>query len=225
MHEVSPPQQKDELLRGLLRLLANRGIARIWASSQEPYSDLLRECRMLMDDTVSLEVFRSYLQNNPIIQRTVETLLSHLAMAANMRWQDAPTLVQPLARRGWHLNRWLPTFLIIDGPLGRFLRTPDSPLNSLLRREYTTYPTLAQVRDVFNHDLFRQVRNGFGHWSFLWQEKDGTPQLVMMDWESGIPTTTITLLEAEALHLVAFSAIEALDREVFSHVNPRREDG
>ncbi len=214
--------QKDELLRMLLQFLAARGVASKWAASQQPFSDLLRECRTLASDESSLEAFRTYLQSNPIIQQTVETLLSHLAMAANVKWQDAPVLVQPLARRGWHIGRWLPTFLIVDGPLGRFLKNPDSPLNSILRKGYAKYPTLAQARDVFNHELFRLVRNGVGHWSFLWEERSDNPHLVMIDWESGKPTTTITLFEGEALHLVAFSVIEALDREVMSRANPRQ---
>jgi hypothetical protein len=43
----------------------------------------------------------------------------------------------------------------------------------------------------------------------------------MMDWETGKITATISLLEAEPLHLVSFSVIEALDREIFARVNPR----
>jgi hypothetical protein len=225
MHEELTTPQKDELLRGLLQLLANRGIARRWADVQEPASTLTLECRAVATDEPSRAEFRSYLRANPIIQQTVETLLSHLAMTANVRWQDIQGLVQPLARRGWHIARWLPTFLIIDGPLGRFLRAADSPLNSLLRKDHAKYPVLAQARDAFNHDLFRQVRNGVGHWSFQWEEVGNGTRLVMMNWESGQPTATITLLEAEALHLVSFSVIEALDREVFSRVNPRADAG
>jgi len=221
--ELSGPQ-KDELLRGLLQPLAIRGIAKRWSALQKPASALTLECRAVAADGVARDEFRCYLQANSIIQLTVETLLSHLAMTANVRWQDIKGVVQPLARRGWHIARWLPTFLIIDGPLGRFLRAADSPLNTLLRKDHATYPVLTQARDAFNHDLFRQLRNGVGHWSFQWEEVGNGPRLVMMNWESGQPTVTITLLEAEALHLLSFSVIEALDRELFSRVNPRRDE-
>jgi hypothetical protein len=225
MHQVIRQPEKDRLLQGLLQTLSSRGIARGWAKSPEPFSKLLRECRILISDPACEETFRTYLQANPIIQQTVETLLAHYAMASSAEWQDVPALLQPLARRGWHIGRWVPTFLIIDGPLGRFLKAPDSPLNALLRGEYAKYPTLAQARDIFNNDLFRQVRNGVGHWSFLWQEGATGPSLVMVDWKSVKTTATITLLEAEALHLVGFSVIEALDQEVFSRVNPRGSGG
>lgn len=96
----------------------------------------------------------------------------------------------------------------------------DSPSNELLKREHAKYPTLAKARDVFNHDLFRKLRDGIAHWSFLRKEKGEGSQLVIYDWESGKPDVTITLLEAEAFHLVAFSVIEALDKRVFSRLNP-----
>jgi hypothetical protein len=214
---------KDEVLRDLLKVLANRGIAKKWASSQQPYSDLLQECRMLMSDPTCQEKFSIYLKTNPIIQETVETMLAVFAMAARARWQEVEMPLQLLARRGWHINRWLPTFLIIDGPLGRFLKEPDSPLKALLREEYAKYPILAQARDVFNHDLFRRIRNGVGHWSFLWKEENGVSQITIVDWETGKTDITITLLEAEAFHVVAFSVIEVLDKELFSCSNPRRD--
>jgi hypothetical protein len=220
MAESYSHSEKDELLRDLLKILADRGIAKKWATSQHPYSDLVQECRTLISDPDSQAKFSTYLKANPIIQETVETMLATFAMAANVRWQDIAMPVQLLARRGWHINRWLPTFLVISGPIGRFLKERDSPLKAVLRNDYAKYPTLTQARDVFNHDLFRRLRNGVGHWSFLWQENNGVSQLVMVDWETGVTDITITLLEAEAFHLVAFSVIEVLDKEIFSCVNP-----
>lgn len=212
--------QKDELLRKHLLTLASRGIARRWAATEQPFSALLQECRLLMSEKSSLEEFRNYLQAHPIIQQSVEMLLSYMAIACNAKWQEVPANMQPLAWRGWHITRWLPIFLVIDGPLGRFLTNSSSPLNIVLKKEFTKYPTLTQARDIFNHELFKQMRNGLGHWSFLWEEQGDTPRLIMIDWKSGSPTTTITLLEGEALHLVAFSVIEMLDREIMARVNP-----
>lgn len=221
MTKGTSQDQRDELLRGLLQILANRGLAANWASLRKPHLALITECRTLARKENVLQEFQLYLRSNPVIQLTVDTLLSHLAMTANVKWQDTPDIIHPLSRRGWYLSRWLPTFLIIDGPLGRFLRKSDSPLNSLLKREYAIYPVLAQARDTFNHQLFRQVRNGVGHWSFYWKEERGNPHLVVIDSASNKPEIKVTLMEAEALHLVAFSVIEALDEEVFSKANPR----
>jgi hypothetical protein len=119
---------------------------------------------------------------------------------------------------GTRIARWVPTFLVIDGPLGRFLRSADSPFNALLRNEYSTYPTLAQARDTFNHDLFRRVRNGVGHWAFTWEPNDVGGQLTCFDWESGERTAEVSLLEAEALYVTSFSVIESLARRIFSQI-------
>jgi hypothetical protein len=116
---------------------------------------------------------------------------------------------------GTRIARWLPTFLVIDGPLGRFLRAADSPLNELLRREHASYPALTQARDTFNHDLFRRLRNGVGHWAFAWEQDTDGERLVCFDWESGERTAEVSLLEAEALHVVSFAVIECLDRRLF----------
>ena len=217
--------QKDELLQMLLQTLATRGLAVEWASVQKPYSGLVEESRNLLSVNAHLEEFRIYLQSNPIIQDSVETLLSHLAMSANAKWQDTPAVVRPLAQRGWHLGRWLPTFLIIDGPLGRFLKDSNSPLNSILKKEYSKYPLLTQARDIFNNDLFRLVRNGVGHWAFYWDEQKDGLYLEMVDWKTGKSTARISVIEGEALHLVAFSVIEVFDKEMFSRANPKKNGG
>lgn len=212
--------EKDELLGQLLSGLAGRGLAHKWAESATPYSDLAAECRTLSADPPLRREFGDYLRGNPIIQGTVHSLLSHLMMASHGQWQDVPLPGRLIARHGSMINRWLPTFLIIDGPLGRFLRNADSPLNIMLRMHHTSYPLLAQARDLFNHDLFRKVRNGVGHWSFTFEHRNSIEHLVCFDWQSGKRTVEITISEAEALHLASFSAIECLDHELFSHANP-----
>jgi len=213
--------QKDELLQMLLKTLATRGLSIKWASVKKPYSGLVNESCKLLSANIHLEEFKQYLQSKPIIQGTVETLLSHLAMSANAKWQNVPASVRSLAQRGWYLGRWLPTFLIIDGPLGHFLKDSNSPLNKILKKEYSTYPLLTQVRDLFNHGLFRLVRNGVGHWSFYWEERKDNLQLTMVDWKTGKSTVSISIMEGEALHLAAFSAIEVFDKEMFSRANPK----
>lgn len=126
-----------------------------------------------------------------------------------------PEIQQPLARRGWHISRWLPTFLLVNGPLGRVLRASVSPLHKELRERAADYPVLGEARDAFNNETFPLVRNGVGHWSFLWQETPTGSEIVILDNETSGRSITISLLEAEAMHLLAFSVIEALDEEVF----------
>jgi len=206
---------KDAFLREFLPLLSARGITRKWAASNTPYSDLERECDAVGGDAMLLPQFSQYLASNKLIQLTVDTFLAHFSVAAFARADAIPWPARLLAHRGVWIGRWLPTFLVIDGPLGRFLRSPESPLNTLLRARHGEYPTVAQARDLFNHDLFRRVRNGVAHWSFVFEGEGETERLVCFDWESGERTVDVSVLEAEALNTASFSIIECLDRSVF----------
>jgi len=219
MTDPEPPS-KDELLSELLRHLPPRGMAKRWAVLPQPHTALALECQHLATALKQDPEFGLYLRRHPIIRQSTDTMLAQFAMVANVRWQSVPELVQPLARRGWHIARWLPTFLIVDGPLGRVLRSAESPLNRVLCSRKGEYPILAEARDAFNHETFRLVRNGVAHWAFLWQETSGGSQLVILDESSGAPTITVTLVEAEAMHLLAFSIVEALDQEVFRRAAP-----
>ena len=142
----------------------------MWSKSSTPHLELIGECKKIASDKKARKAFRDFLVKNPIIQLTVDILLAHMSIAANIDWRIIDDNLRPFSKRGWYLNRWLPTFLIIDGPLGGFIKKHDSPLVMTLKTEYKTYPILAQARDAFNHETFRQVRNGIGHWSFYWTD-------------------------------------------------------
>lgn len=216
---------KDQLLRSLLQVLDARGIARRWTQSETPYADLDRECTVAASHAEFADQFGRYLRMNPVVRLSVQTFLAHISVAANVRPDQVPWPQQVLMPLGTRIARWLPTFLVIDGPLGRFLRAADFPLNELLRREHATYPALAQARDTFNHDLFRRLRNVVGHWAFAWeQDNNGGERFVCFDWESGERTAEVSLLETEALHVVSFAVIECLDRRLF-HLETASPDG
>ncbi|MFI5072887.1 MAG: hypothetical protein ACHP8A_18580 [Terriglobales bacterium] len=214
-------RQKNQLLRTMLTQLAVRKIGKIWANTQAPYSALVYECKLLRDDKVFLDDLSKYLDKNPIIHQSVSTLLAHIAMAANARWQDTPRAVQMLSRRGWHIGRWIPTFLIIDGPLARLFKDKHSPIVRLLKLKYSEYPILSQARDIFIHDEFRLIRNGIGHWSFIWEDKEPDDLIQIFDEKTNRCTLTITKSDAEAFHLTAFSIVEILDVNLLTPANYR----
>jgi hypothetical protein len=116
---MARPAADDPAFRLLLGFLAARQLAPSWVVRADPLADLATECRAIAADTSLSHDLREYLDANPIIENSLTTLLAHLAMAAGVRWHDAAPILHPLARRGWHIGRWLPTFLLVDGPLGR----------------------------------------------------------------------------------------------------------
>lgn len=213
--EQHSPEETDRLLFNALR---SRGIASVWATTPSPREALIAECRQLGGDPQFLANLASYLSANPVIAQSIETVIAQLAFSAGVCWQQAQPILQPMAHRGWHLARWLPTFLLVDGPLGRLLRQASSPLVEKLRSQSTAFPMLANSRDAFNNDLFRKVRNGFAHWSFVWKLVDGSVQIQVFHHESGAMEAQLSLLEAEALHYLSASVIQTLDEELFRKV-------
>ena len=198
----------------LYPLLAKRGIAPTWAASLEPAAAVRAECRALADDPTFVAELTKFLDANPIIASSCESMLAQLALAAGVRWQETAPILQPLSRRGWHIGRWLPTFLLISGPLGHLLRGRASPLSKRLRGRNTGLPLLSEARDAFNHDTFRKLRNGFGHWSFEWNDDVSPSEIRVVDWETGRETATLSLLECEALHFFTVTVVREIDKEL-----------
>jgi len=78
----------------------------------------------------------------------------------------------------------------------------------------TAFPLIASSRDAFNNDLFRKVRNGFAHWSFIWNDLGESEQIEIFHFETGALEVQLSLLEAEALHYLSASVIQVLDEEL-----------
>lgn len=217
LEKMKPVNETEKVL---FPLLDAKGIASVWTQRVSPREDLVAECNILASDPKFRVALSSYLNSNPVILQSLETVLAQLAFSAGVHWQQTTEILQPLARRGWHLSRWLPTFLLIDGPLGRLLRERSSPLAEKLKANSSKFPLLANARDAFNNDLFRRVRNGFAHWSFTWYDHGSSAQIKIISWESGKEEVELSLLEAEALHLLSASVIQVLDQQLLRQVEP-----
>jgi hypothetical protein len=206
----------EEINLLLFESLRSRGIAPAWASQTSPRETISAECQKLFSDVKFRLQLSDYLRDNPVITQSVITAVAQLAFSAGTHWQHAKPILHDLARQGQHLARWLPTFLLIDGPLGRLLRQAPSPLAQLLKSEHSSFPLLASARDAFNNDLFRKVRNGFAHWSFVWQDIGGSVQIQIFHYETGALDAQVSLVEAEALHYLSTIVIQTLDKELLS---------
>gem|GEM_PF-3202033 len=219
MRAIHSAMEKDKILLNAFSKLKSQGINSTWSVSIKPFSELRDECRRLMTDSSFVRELQVYLQSRTVLRHSVTMFFTHIAMAARAQWRDVPKDMRPVTARGWFLGRWIPTFLIINGPIGRFLCSGDSPLNVLLRTEYVRYPLLASARDFLNNPLFRRLRNGFGHWSFDWEVQGTESYVVAYDWEDGTTTARLHQAEADAFHIVAFALIEILDDVIISERN------
>lgn len=206
--DMASVEEKDELLRRAFTALSARGIDSPFTRAPRPFTELLHECQALNSDTAFSAELQRYLRVHSTLPRSLEMFFTYIALSARVDWRSAPDPMRPIAARAWFLGRWLPTFLVLDGPVGRFLCANDSPFNT---RIGASLPLLTGARDFFNDRLFRLLRNGFAHWAFHWEVVGGHSYVVAYDPERDLPTAKLHQEEADAFHIAAFAIIEVLN--------------
>lgn len=192
MDKIYSSSEKDEILRGAFNKLAPKGISSRWAMSTRPFTELREESITLMGDSTFHKDLEDYLGSRQIIVHALKMFFTQIAMSARANWYDVPEEIRSITARGWFLGRWIPTFLIIDGPIGRFICRGGSPLFEKLKSQYQTYPFLASARDFLNNELFMKLRHGFAHWAFDWEVVENESYVVSYDWETDILAANCT---------------------------------
>ena len=210
--------KNDQRLREAFECLSARGISSDWTNSTRPYSALREECKRLMEDAAFAKELADFLRTRTILRRAITVFYNTISMSKRADWRAGPPESWGLAARGWFIGNWLPIFLIIDGPIGRFLCHRTSPLHSYLDGRY---PLLAAARAFIGDKLFLQVRNGFAHWGFDWDVVGDDSYLVVYNWEQDLPIARLHQREADAFGRAAFDLVYILD-EVF--ISQRAED-
>ncbi|MCC6758999.1 MAG: hypothetical protein IT395_05185 [Candidatus Omnitrophica bacterium] len=208
-------KEKDKLLLKAFRDLETRDIKSELAKSATPFTELQNECSNLMRDKDFANSIEEYLRPRSIVRRAVKMFFTYIAMSARAKWDDVPPAIRPVTARGWFLGRWLPTFLIIDGPIGRFLNSPESPLNKTLP---IASPMLDAARNFLQNKEFYKLRNGFAHWGFDWEIVGNESYVVAYNWETDLPIIKLHQKEADAFHIITFSIIEILNSTM---INPK----
>ena len=221
MSKSYSPLEKDRILRDAFDKLKARGISSALASQSQPFTALSNECGRLKEEAEFRKALEDYVRVHTTLPRAVQMLFTCISMAARARWQDVPDEIKPVVARGWFLGRWLPTFLIIDGPIGRFVGADDSPFKG---RYGPDWPMITAARDFLAEKTFRLVRNGFAHWGFDWEVVGGNSYVVAYDWERDLPIARLHQSEADAYHIVAFSLVEVLNDVFLSGARNQRDD-
>src|SRR5690349_7918827 len=102
------PDRRDPS-HALFPHLAKRGMATTWSERATPQDDLWAECSALSQDTATMAALKSFLNDNPIVVASLESMMAQLAMAAGSNWKETDKALQPLSRRGHSIGRWLPS--------------------------------------------------------------------------------------------------------------------
>ena len=126
------------------------------------------ECLVLASNPEFAAEMKAYLAARTIVRRAIASFFTHIAMASRAKWDDAPEEHRGVVARSWFLGRWIPTFLVIDGPIGRFfmhVMHDASLLAARLGPHVRAFGGAGSPRDK----TFRTLCNGFAHWGFAWE--------------------------------------------------------
>jgi hypothetical protein len=117
------PEEKDRILREAFGKLKARGVSSAWAASQNPYSEIEVECRVLMGNTDFQQSLATYLRTHTGLHRAVTMLYTFIAMSATAQWDDGPLEHRGVKARGWFLYPLLTASRdFLDDRLFRLLR-------------------------------------------------------------------------------------------------------
>lgn len=178
-----------------------------WASSAHPYTDLLSGLHALAAQPAVAADIATYLDRDPSVENAVEMLFTSIAMSARADWRVASPDIRGVVARGWFLGRWVPTFLVLDGPILRFFNS------SAFRQQNPPVPILREVRSFFKTADFMALRHAFAHWSFAWTVAERDSTIVGSIVKNDVHTETVraSRKEADAFHIITFGFIQALD--------------
>lgn len=200
--------KKDSMMKDAFLLLQSKDIDSNWIKHERPYTALQEECQGLIEDLQFVSELKTYLNKRDYIRRSAEMMLIYMSMSENSRWQETPEWMHVASAKGWHLIRWIPTFLMINGPIGRFLLRKESPLYSRLGNNI---PIITAAHNFLEIKDFKTLRNGFAHWSFDWEVFQDKFSLIVYEEGKDIVITRLLIGEIEGFHAIAFAITEVLN--------------
>jgi len=203
---------RDAQLRHAFGVLRNRVPASAWTSSLHPYTNLTDDFCRLQGQTAVREDVSAYLLANSSVRSAIEMLFTSIAMSARADWRAAPESMRGVVARGWFLGRWVPTFLVLDGPIQRFLTS------QAFRRQKGPAELLRAVRAFLSNRDFMLLRHAFAHWSFSWST-DGVDSEIVAIGRSPSEEVRVSRSEADAFHIITFAVVEAI-HDVFLESRP-----
>lgn len=194
---------RDAQLRRAFDALKSRVSQTVWAESAKPYSALIDGLRRLHGQDAVREDVSAYLSANPAVGNAIEMFFTSVAMSTRADWRASPTSMRGVMARGWFLDRWVPTFLVLDGPILRFLKS------HAFRRQNGGYETLRAVRAFFEDRDFMRLRHAFAHWSFTWNVIADDSEIVGSGKTHGDEVRMLRS-EVDAFHIITFAVVDAI---------------
>jgi hypothetical protein len=182
-----------------------------WTVSATPYQDLDRSFAAAAADPNVSEDFAVALRSMPFLVGAVGTFFAAVAMAASAEWWRLPDAHRGSAARGWFIGRWLPTALVVDGPIVRFIRS-----QAFRRLGTGSLEQVRAVRRFLSEGTVVAFRHGLAHWSFAWETR-GDDNYVICHNAAG-KCLTLHQEQADAIHIVTFAIVDVLYDRCLRHL-------
>lgn len=179
----------------------------IWSESAKPYTDLINLWQEAAENTEISRNIQSYLKENPRLKYSIKMLLTTISMSARAEWDKAPPEIRGIVARGWFIGRWLPTFLVIDGPITEFLK--DGRIFKPFQEERTKF--IRAMRQFFDTIIFMRLRHSLAHWSFNWVSDGNDSKIIGYYGKKHQETVSLTRREADAFHIISFALVESFN--------------
>lgn len=160
------PDKDSQLARAFKRLKGLVAESQ-WTASLTPYRELERSFAAAADSPNVTQDLAAAVLSMPSLIGAMETFFSAIAMAASAEWWRLPAVHRGAAARGWFIGRWLPTALIVDGPIVRFIRS-----KAFRRLDGEHIEQVRAVRRFLGETAVVAFRHALAHWSFAWETRD-----------------------------------------------------
>lgn len=205
-----PSQGKNEQLSSAFSRLNGLVSQSEWMKSSTPYEDLDRSFEAAGNDPDVREDISNAIATMPSLIGAVSTFFSAIAMAASAQWWRLPLPHRGVAARGWFIGRWLPTALVVDGPIIRFFQSPAfRRVGEQSVTQVRAARRFLQEKTVFN------LRHALAHWSFEWQTRADGSHVVCHDPKGN--HFSLHQQEADAIHIVTFAIVDVLYSRCLEH--------
>lgn len=172
-----------------------------WTASSTPYADLDGTFAAAASDPRVCEDLEQAVRSMPSLIGAVDAFFAAIAMAASAQWWRSPLIHRGATARGWFIGRWLPTALVVDGPVVRFLRS-----QAFRRLGDQSLQELRAVRRFLQEKTVVSFRHALAHWSFVWETHDDGNYVVCHDRAGKV--IALHQQEADAVHIVTFAIID-----------------
>jgi hypothetical protein len=212
--EKNSTHSKDQQLSSAFLRLKSLVSQSEWTKSRTPYEDLDRSFEAVAAEPDGREDLANSLNAIPFLTGAMGTFFSAIAMAANAQWWQLPLPHRGPAARGWFIGRWLPTALVVDGPIIRFLKSP-----AFRRAGGQSVAQVRAARRFLQEKTVVNFRHALAHWSFTWQTRADGNYVVCHEPDG--KCFSLHQEEADAIHIVTFAIVDVLYSRCLEH--PRSE--